>query len=500
MLLVLSAALKRNLTRVAFNASLPARNAAFFRPLGDIDDFDRRPLIKQALYDGWDASMNDQLSVYSGSPDFPQFFNQKNAPNDPVNERMITWNAFPLSLEKWYNTGSDPTGKQKALEAAESLFPFTEILFVSNGRVVGRPRRLLYREDLALEDVDGRKIKLHQRQQDEYCEWFVDRDMNQRITRITYTSEGPEYWNFMATQDITLVGDLYREHVNLAVKDDDLIWQKDIMAAAFDAQTRQFIGRIRHPSFVKGAYNPFNEWNTTKGVMHLIQPNNTLFAEIDLAAGATVRRRTFSLPSTPINPSELTACAGFGDVNRSSDPNIGTGVYRLALSGLSVSLKNPIGLYIKEVSLNGLKGPDGQILDDRITHTRQSPGKEVILRSEIKLKPSDQFTLDQCQIDGENIRYGGQIAKKITMGLFGIAKNQRARPRVAECEGSLCRNPQATGFFAVVGAGESCSQINWDNFKPFRDPNMQLNQLENRGVDSSSINEDEVSRVGRSRS
>jgi len=38
-----------------------------------------------------------------------------------------------------------------------------------------------------------------------YLEWFVTRDAtSQKITRIDYTCEGPEYWDFLATHEAHL--------------------------------------------------------------------------------------------------------------------------------------------------------------------------------------------------------------------------------------------------------------------------------------------------------
>src|SRR5918992_4714912 len=39
------------------------------------------------------------------------------------------------------------------------------------------------------------------REQDEYCEWSVERDAAGTITRITFTTEAPEYWQHVATHD-----------------------------------------------------------------------------------------------------------------------------------------------------------------------------------------------------------------------------------------------------------------------------------------------------------
>ena len=103
--------------------------------------------------------------------------------------------------------------------------------------------------------------------QDEYCEWAVTRDGAGRITRVDMTSESPEYFEALSrAQPATLLA-LYQQHVSPDVRKEDL-----------------YDGR---------AYNPQNKWNnSTEGgrVMHLIQRNNTLGAEIELAASATVVR------------------------------------------------------------------------------------------------------------------------------------------------------------------------------------------------------------------
>jgi hypothetical protein len=65
----------------------------------------------------------------------------------------------------------------------------------------------------------------------------------------------PEYWVELAKQDFDQVVDLYQRHVSTAVQPDDLKLQQDIA----------FNGEILR----KGSYNPYNEWNTSKGVIHL---------------------------------------------------------------------------------------------------------------------------------------------------------------------------------------------------------------------------------------
>src|ERR1035438_10455844 len=54
--------------------------------------------------------------------------------------------------------------------------------------------------------------------QDEYCEWSVTRDpQTDKIVRVTFTSEGPEYWQFLAASNPQKVLELYRQFVDTPV-------------------------------------------------------------------------------------------------------------------------------------------------------------------------------------------------------------------------------------------------------------------------------------------
>ena len=42
--------------------------------------------------------------------------------------------------------------------------------------------------------------------QDEYCEWSVTRNADGKITKVMFTTEGPEYWTYLAeTQPETVL-------------------------------------------------------------------------------------------------------------------------------------------------------------------------------------------------------------------------------------------------------------------------------------------------------
>jgi hypothetical protein len=231
--------------------------------------------------------------------------------------------------------------------------------------------------------------------QDEYCEWSIERDpSSDKIVRVTFTSEGPEYWDFLAHQAPQTVLSLYQQHVSPEVKQSDL----------FDSS---------------GKYNRTNRWNSSTrfGAMHLIQENNSLNAEIELAAAATIVRVRNGQPLT--TEPELIACSRYGNPDRNSDPHIGAAVNALARAKDDVTLANPIGLYIAGLSVDGWKTPDGSSALDYWKVTRGT--KEKALRAVFEVPLNKGFTVGDIEISGKKIDFGSQIADFITIKLTGMA-------------------------------------------------------------------------------
>jgi hypothetical protein len=182
---------------------------------------------------------------------------------------------------------------------------------------------------------------------------------------------------------------------------------------------RQFISPQVQMSdlFVNGSYNPFNKWNTTQGAMHLTHPANTLGAEINIAAQATILRGT---PGDLItDQDELICCAGFGVPNRASDPTIGGSVNAVARQGGSLTLLNPVGLYIDNLNTVGWTTPDGSPAANYWSIVRGTQG--MGLRAVLEVPPNKGFTVSDIKIGGEPIKFGGQVAEQITMKLVGVA-------------------------------------------------------------------------------
>jgi hypothetical protein len=207
---------------------------------------------------------------------------------------------------------------------------------------------------------------------------------------VHFTCEGPDYWVLLASVKRDTVVKLYQKYISPDVKEADL--------------------------FPGGEYEPLNRWNTRDGAMHLTHPANNLFAEVKLAADATVRRKVGG--AEPADPRGLIDCADFGDDTRNSDPNIGFAVNRLAQAGRMITLANPVGLYIQSFNEAGLRLPDGSPATGCFNILRGKAG--ATLRAEFRLPAAATakgFTVSDVTIAGVKLEFGGQLAELVTMSL-----------------------------------------------------------------------------------
>jgi hypothetical protein len=230
--------------------------------------------------------------------------------------------------------------------------------------------------------------------QDEYCEWSVTRRADGKITRVTFTCEGPEYWELLAQTQPDTVVQLYQEFVNPAVLKNDLL----------DAS---------------GRYIPRNRWNstTTDGAMHLVQSANTLSAEIELSAAASIVRVKNGRELTA--EQELVECAQYGVPQRNSDPHIGGVVNSVARLKADLALSNPVGLYFKDLATDGWTTPDGSDPKSYWTYLRGDAEHPVRAVYEV---PSDKgFTVSDITILGQPINFGAQITDFISIKLTAVA-------------------------------------------------------------------------------
>lgn len=335
---------------------------ARFDPPGRVGDFGKDDGLKDAYsgflsghFDTGVASVTSFLANHGGGT--CQFYNPvtngQSGSDLPLSAGDISWNGFPKR-------------------------------FLSPGP--GQPIRFA--------DAEPPPEVGQRRPQDEYLEWFVHRDENQRITRVDFTCEGFDYYQFLASNAKDTLLALYQQFVSPEVQMPDLV--------------------------VNGAYNVVNKWNTSNGAMHLTHRANNLFAEVFLAASATVRRRRPN-GSEHTSAIPLIRCAEYGAENRNSDPNIGIAVNGLARERRLITLANPVGLYIGAFDGAGLT-LDGKPAGGFFKVIRGT--LPLGLRAVFELPPEAVAagkTVSDVKIGNRFIQFGGELALRVTMHLIGVA-------------------------------------------------------------------------------
>ena len=244
--------------------------------------------------------------------------------------------------------------------------------------------------------------------QDEYCEWGVERDRDGVLTRVTFTTEVPEYFDHLAARDEARLLATYHELVGPHVKAEELV--------------------------VGGTYRRDNVHNSsTEGrPAHLMQETNTLFAALVLAAQATVLRH--DADGEPVTSAmALVRCGRLGEPRRNSDPQIAAAVNDAAATGAEISLQDPFGLYIDRLLLGACGGPTAGI--------RPSSGSSSGERPSTRCAPATPSRRGSASgsgtatADGRRIEFGAQLAERVVVRLTALVRPAGHRPRRQPCEG-----------------------------------------------------------------
>lgn len=266
--------------------------------------------------------------------------------------------------------------------------------------------------------------------QDEYCEWSVTRDpATNKITNVMFTCENPDYWFTLWQVDPGTVLKIYQETISSNVQLSDLYLT--------DANGNPVI----NPLTGQPAYNPINKWNAgpvthsgvSGGAMHLTSPPNTLGAEVYLAAAATLLRNVSSY-----DPQHMICCSRYGQPFRNSDPHIGFSANQLSKQGFTISLTDPVGLYIQEPDWSPYKTPDGTPASQFWSVTRGN-GPNQILHAVFSVPPSKGYTVGDITINGQPIQWGGQIPQTFQIQLMATGFKGSALPpqQILACPGEL---------------------------------------------------------------
>jgi hypothetical protein len=242
--------------------------------------------------------------------------------------------------------------------------------------------------------------------QDEYCEWSVQRNKERKITRITFTTEVPEYWEHMLETDPDRLVQLYRKLIDPSVK----------------------LADLRRSD---GSYRRENRWNTSKPgrLAHLMKGDNTLVAAVDLVARATVLRVKNGQPVT--NQQELVRCAGLGNPLRNSDPQIASAVNVAAGQGNEITLADPPGLHLGRPLTAGMVTPDGA---DAAQFWKIERGDaEHTLRARFEVPAQKRYVVGDIEIGGRPIQFGGQLADRVPIWVKAVVKKGHHKPKPKPC-------------------------------------------------------------------
>ena len=315
--------------------------------------------LPDANPDDWNRRVRGLLARYvDGS--LPQFYDptQKNTPASAPRP-MVSWVAFPATLR-----ATIPSQLERWKRA-------------------DRNRQL----------------------QDEYCEWAVTRNAARKITKVTFTTEIPEYYEHLNETAPAKLLRLYRKHVDPGVE-------------------------LAHLRNRDGSYKRVNRWNRGNRLAHLSSGPNNLFAAIDLVARATVQR--IDDDGDPVtNQQQLVVCSGLGEPLRNSDPQIASAVNVAAGQGDEIAFADPPGLHLGRPLTAGMVTPDGA---DAARFWKIERGDaEHTLRARFEVPKQRDYVVGDIEIGGRPIKFGGQVAERVQVWVKVIVKPGDHKPKPKRC-------------------------------------------------------------------
>ena len=342
--------------------------------------------------------------------------------NEPGNSNELSEalrKKWVAEQNRLFNTGVE-TAKNEANPPSKRAWYFNPIKDVANNPAIADikwtafPKRL--QDRFASKIARFREGDKTRNNHEEYCEWEVVRDAANKVTRVTFSTEVPEYYTFLYKNDKKFLLDLYNKHVSPQVKLQDLEMLEN----------------------GKKVYNPRNIWNYPENqgkrgvIMHMGYGPNTLSAAIILAAEAT-------WPSIDNNGNIITDeqglidCRGYGDRTRHSDPHIGAQINSLVRAGNEVSFDGPAGLYIDEIDTSDFEVPNGMKASDLFRIVRGD--KNFMMRVVFEAPKDSGFVLGDIKVGGDKLNFGGQIAEKMRIRVRGIARKADKAPPSINCGG-----------------------------------------------------------------
>lgn len=425
---------------------------AFSTP-AKINDFPDDPAKFEQLSQIWSTNVDGfTQQAITGNPWNQEYSSEQTAYYDPLQTPIpmgsaaldVAWIAFPNRLAQYIGQNASPPNPYNLPQS--KLFELAD-----TGALQPYP---IPANRCPQADWSGPKIAFGpygpRGWLDEYCEWSVTRDENNKIVRVDFCCENPEYYQTLWRVDPDRCAQVYQETLNAGAPKNRqvLVTVEDL--TLFDPNTGL---AVIDPTTGRPAYNPLNRWNNgtksvrtgdpstfTGGAMHLTATPNTLQTELGLAGGSSVQRKPTVVNAK--DPQALICCGMYGQNYRHSDPHIGQSVNLAVGAGpYNISLADPPGLYIQMPSFSTYELPDdpklpkGAKADDcwQIVRGNASMIDPVtnepftgsfILHAAFQIpqawiEAGVSFTVGDIKISGAPIQWGSQIANTFEIALFG---------------------------------------------------------------------------------
>ena len=303
--------------------------------------------------------------------------------------------AYRNILDKLYfSSARIPNSAFTLLEAFSDLTPGT-VAEVSTVSWIAFPRTASASFDL----IDTNRFTW----QDEYVEWRTEKSDDGKVTKITFTTEFPEYYQALAEVSLDAL----------------IAGIKETIPGA-DPTVQELLGLDSDTTFNRAlrfrrnlSRNPWN--NGEKGILCLTQQFNTLGALFNLLDKCGV-------PRPAANPNDVCDLVGGAcGSGRNSDPFVCVAAQNQARTERGLSLADPAG--IKLIEHRGIWRIDGRRID--INDLGNNQGVWEMSRGNRRgvLKVVDGLTLD-----GSPITSGAQVSTQLIVGADVITAPETALP------------------------------------------------------------------------